>query len=80
MKRIQQYCQYDKKESGKYGVLEISEQMFHEGKGDTGSDAAARLLNERSRSGMRFISLDVIGDLDKNSVQGVKRMAQVHTR
>lgn len=45
--------------------------MFHEGKKETGPNAAARLLRERLTSAMRFINVDVLGDLDKSSCRGV---------
>lgn len=47
-----------------------SAETFHERKRETGSKAAAKLLRERLRSGMRFISLDIMGDLEKSSFRG----------
>lgn len=45
--------------------------MFYEGKKEIGLNVVVRFLRERLISVMRFINVDVLGDLDKSSCRGV---------
>lgn len=66
MKRNQQCCQLGRNQKNMV-LQKSSAETFHERKRKTGPNAAARLLRESLRSGMRFINLEIMGDLDKSS-------------